>query len=190
MTQSATGFLRALSAVSLSLVRSIAVICSMLNTFSSSMYITYNIQHTSAKAQEQLTMLLTFTAQQNAEVLASQEEFAARTRSLNNAGTMWCVCTCQLNPGFLVDLVSGLATHLYPRRARWHLWQVINQTGPQVLDKRIGERPTVETLESLDSVFAIGDHLCLSWEKKHQQILHEHKYEEGSRRKKNTEEWS
>lgn len=40
MTQSATGFFRALSAVSFSLVRSMAVTCSMLNTFSSSMYVT------------------------------------------------------------------------------------------------------------------------------------------------------
>lgn len=40
MTQSATGFLRAASAVSLSLVSSIAVTCSMLNTLSSSIYMT------------------------------------------------------------------------------------------------------------------------------------------------------
>lgn len=40
MTQSATGFLSADSAVSFSLVRSIAVTCSILNTFSSSMYMT------------------------------------------------------------------------------------------------------------------------------------------------------
>lgn len=40
MTQSATGFLRAASAVSFSLVSSMAVTCSMLNTFSSSIYMT------------------------------------------------------------------------------------------------------------------------------------------------------
>lgn len=43
-TQSATGFFSALSAVSFSLVNSIAVTCSMLNTFSSSMYITFKEQ--------------------------------------------------------------------------------------------------------------------------------------------------
>lgn len=40
MTQSATGFFSALSAVSFSLVSSMPVTCSMLNTLSSSMYIT------------------------------------------------------------------------------------------------------------------------------------------------------
>lgn len=40
-TQSATGFFSAFSAVSFSLVSSMAVTCSMLKTFSSSMYITF-----------------------------------------------------------------------------------------------------------------------------------------------------
>jgi hypothetical protein len=40
ITQSFTGFFSAFSAVSFSLVRSMALICSMLKTFSSSMYIT------------------------------------------------------------------------------------------------------------------------------------------------------
>lgn len=43
-TQSATGFFSALSAVSFSFVNSMAVTCSMLNTFSSSMYITFKVQ--------------------------------------------------------------------------------------------------------------------------------------------------
>lgn len=45
-TQSATGFLSACSAVSFSLVSSMAVTCSMLNTFSSSMYITFKDRQT------------------------------------------------------------------------------------------------------------------------------------------------
>ncbi len=86
MTQSATGFLRALSAVSLSLLRSIAVICSMLNTFSSSMYITttYNTRVLKDKNSSQSLHSRTLC-------LALKEGFTAKTRPLNNAGTMWSV---------------------------------------------------------------------------------------------------
>ena len=46
ITQSATGFFSAFSAVSFSLVRSMALTCSILKTFSSSMYITCIWTHT------------------------------------------------------------------------------------------------------------------------------------------------
>lgn len=81
MTQSATGFLRALSAVSLSLVRSIAVTCSMLNTFSSSMYITYNNIRDDTTAEA-----FTHSLHNRTLCLALQEGFAAKARALNNAG--------------------------------------------------------------------------------------------------------
>ncbi len=106
--------------------------------------------------------------------LALKEGFTAKTRPLNNAGTMWSVSSHMPSECW----VSRLATHLYARRARWHLWQVINQIGLQVLDKRIWERPAMETLESLDSVIAMGDHLCFNRNKKHEYILHDHKNED------------
>lgn len=159
MTQSATGFLRALSAVSLSLVRSIAVTCSMLNTFSSSMYITYNSirEHTTAEAQERLTNIHTFIAQQIYK--------KALLPKLDNAGTNISQHVLSAHAAEIRFAWSRLTfIYLYARRAWRHLRQVINETGLHVLDERIRECPTVETLESLDSVFAVGDHLCFKGE--------------------------
>lgn len=60
ITQSATGFFRALSAVSFSLDRSIAVTCSILKTFSSSKYITYKTSQNTQMLQHKLLFQFSF----------------------------------------------------------------------------------------------------------------------------------
>lgn len=131
MTQSATGFFSALSAVSFSLVSSIPVTCSTLNTFSSSRYITWKHQEFKCLKNKKTSKKITV-------YYFEKEGTIKKQKTKKNQ---------QQQPYF------------DPSRSGRHLGQVVHQVRFGSLDIRVCKSAAMESLETLYCVFEVGHHL-------------------------------